>query len=211
LLHPVVDVLDHSALSIEAKHRGAREGLFPSALGPAGPPLDRRPITRRDGSAEGARDRVLEVELATRVTERSSRFRIAHRVRPVDGPLSVELRDGLFVLRRPRAFPRLGPPPRCFSHVHRLSVPWRCPRLCREPATGGLAEPSGGRGRRPPVALLLSAHRLEVVTRHVVGDVPTQVLRLQVGGAEVQPRPDARLSHLAGDGWDTRSEHLEEG
>ncbi len=50
--HPVVDVLDDSALGIEAKHRGAREGQFPPALDPACPPLDRRPITCRDGSAE---------------------------------------------------------------------------------------------------------------------------------------------------------------
>jgi hypothetical protein len=32
----------------------------------------------------------------------------------------------------------------------------------------------------------MSAHRLEVVVRHVVGDVPSEELRLHVGGAEVE-------------------------
>ncbi len=101
---------------------------------------------------------MLEVELAARVAERSSLFRITHRVRPVDGPVRVELRDRLRVLRRPRAFPCLGPPARCLSNVHRARVPWNFRPFFREPATAALLSLGGpGKaalwGSRTPITL----------------------------------------------------------
>src|SRR6267378_4739574 len=41
-----------------------------------------------------------------------------------------------------------------------------------------------------------SALRLEVVFRHVLNDLSTEGLRLHIGGAVVEARPDARLDDL---------------
>jgi hypothetical protein len=41
-----------------------------------------------------------------------------------------------------------------------------------------------------------SADRLELVVGHVLGDVEAEVLSLCVGGAEVQPGPDACIGDL---------------
>src|SRR5215211_2696832 len=72
-------------------------------------------------------------------------------------------------------------------------------RFWRPPASGVVAMVVGPEGRgepRPSVSESPSAHRLEVVVRHVLGDVPAEQLRLHVGGAEVQAGPDARLDDL---------------
>src|SRR5437870_3360384 len=79
-LDPVIDVLDHPALVVEAEHRGPRQGQFPFILDPARPPLDRGPVACGDRCAEPALDRVLHGELAPRVAERGTEFWIPHRV-----------------------------------------------------------------------------------------------------------------------------------
>jgi hypothetical protein len=71
----VVAMLDDLALAVEVQHRHTRVGEFLALLGPAGPPLDRSPLTRHDRLPKPALDILLGRKLLAQIAADASQTR----------------------------------------------------------------------------------------------------------------------------------------
>src|SRR5215208_3668071 len=147
-LVPVVPVVDHLAVRVEAEHRDAGQCQLLTPLDPAGPPLDRSSVVRDDRIAEAALDLVLDREVRIEVAPDAigPAIGLAKRERAVHDRVCVQREDRVDVPLRPRLRPHGRP---VSSGVRGVHI-----RIVGEPRRGGTRgsprAPLAYRPARPP-------------------------------------------------------------